>query len=102
MTSVDAEIITKTDTRIVMREPGMFNVVLYNDDSTTVEFVILILMNIFYKSFDEASKLTLTIHDEGKGIAGTYTHEVADQKCQETIFVARSHSFPLQCKVEAA
>lgn len=102
MASVDTEIITKTDTRVVMREPRMFNVVLYNDDSTTVEFVILVLMNIFYKTFDEASKLTLTIHEEGKGIAGTYTHEAAEQKCQETIYVARSHSFPLQCKVEAA
>jgi len=102
VTSVNTETITKTDTRVVMQEPGMFNVVLYNDDSTTVEFVILVLMNIFYKTFDEANDLTMRIHDEGKGIAGTYTYEVADQKCKETVFVARSHSFPLECRVESA
>lgn len=89
-----------TVTKVTMRAPGKFNVVLFNDDSTTVEFVILVLMNIFHKSFDEASELTLQIHDTGRGIAGTYSHEVASQKRDETVLSARTNNFPLQCDIE--
>lgn len=93
---------TDTSTKVAMRAPGMFNVVLFNDDSTTVEFVILILMNIFHKNIDDASALTLQIHETGRGIAGTYSHEVATQKRDETVLSARTNSFPLRCEIEPA
>lgn len=91
---------TDTVTKIDMRPPSMFNVVLYNDNGTTVDFVVLILMTIFHKSFEDASELTIHIHEHGKGIAGTYSHEVASQKRDETVQCARVNKFPLKCEVE--
>ena len=102
MTTVETVEKTDTSTKVIMRAPGLFNVVLFNDDSTTVEFVILVLMNIFHKSFDDASALTLQIHEFGKGIAGTYSHEVACQKRDETVASARVNNFPLKCEIEPA
>jgi ATP-dependent Clp protease adaptor protein ClpS len=101
---------TKTDNgsstqildRVAMKPPNMWNVLLYNDDTTTMEFVVLVLMQIFYKSFDEASDIMLLIHANGKGIAGTYSHEVASQKKEETTASARSNGFPLRVELEIA
>jgi ATP-dependent Clp protease adaptor protein ClpS len=93
---IDVEKVTKT----TMRAPSKFNVVFYNDNVTTMEFVILVLMSIFHKSFDEARNLCLSIHENGKGIAGTFSHEVASQKRDETINAARANGFPLQCEIE--
>lgn len=93
---------TKTATTVSLRPPKKFNVVLFNDDRTTVEFVILVLMSIFHKNFDEAHALTLHIHNSGKGIAGTYSHEVAVQKRDETRAAAQMNHFPLRCEIEEA
>lgn len=100
----DTDVLVKVDraTKLAMPRPSKFNVVLYNDDVTTIDFVIEILRSIFHKSFDEASNLCLTIHDNGKGIAGTYALEIATQKREETIMAARVHGFPLRCECEEA
>lgn len=106
MSISDADVMTRTKevtdtvTKIDMRPPNMFNVVLYNDNGTTVDFVVLILMTTFHKSFEDASELTLHIHEHGKGIAGIYSHEVATQKRDETVQCARVNNFPLKCEVE--
>lgn len=86
--------------RVTMQPPKMWNVVLYNDDSTTMEFVILVLMQIFYKSFDDASDIMMNIHETGRGIAGTYSNEIATQKRDDTISAARGNNFPLKCEIE--
>lgn len=86
--------------RVTMSPPKMWNVVLYNDDATTMEFVILVLMQIFYKSFEDASDIMMNIHETGKGIAGTYSHEVATQKRDETLAAARTNNFPLNVEIE--
>jgi ATP-dependent Clp protease adaptor protein ClpS len=86
--------------RVTMQAPKMWNVILYNDDKTTMEFVILVLMQIFHKSFDDASEIMMNIHETGRGIAGTYSNEVATQKRDETIAAARSNNFPLNCEIE--
>jgi ATP-dependent Clp protease adaptor protein ClpS len=88
-----------TDVRMKINPPSMFNVVLHNDDSTTIDFVIMILMQIFHKTLEEANDLTLQIHETGKGIAGTYSHEVATQKQAETTTCAQQNGFPLKCEV---
>ncbi len=100
----NTEVVTDIDvtTRVAMRPPSKFNVVLYNDDRTTVEFVVLVLMTIYHKTFDTASALTIHIHDHGKGIAGTYSHEIAAQKRDETVAAARANGFPLRCEIEEA
>lgn len=102
MADTDVLIEVEKVTKSAMRKPGKFHVVLYNDNVTTIEFVVEILMTIFHKSFDEASQLCIHIHESGKGIAGTYGLEVANQKREETILAARVHGYPLRCECEEA
>ena len=101
---VETDVVSEVDstTKATMRAPSKFNVVLYNDDRTTVEFVVLVLMTIFHKSFDAASMLTMQIHDTGKGVAGTYSLEIASQKRDETLHAARANQYPLRCEIEEA
>jgi ATP-dependent Clp protease adaptor protein ClpS len=94
------EIIEQTTTQTLLAQPTRWNVVLHNDDKTAMEFVVLVLMQIFHQSFETASELMLKIHHDGRGIAGTYTHETARQKQEETMFSARSHGYPLVCTIE--
>ena len=86
--------------RVKVQPPKMWNVILLNDDKTTMEFVILVLMQIFHKTFEDASDIMMNIHENGRGIAGTYSHEVATQKKEDTISAARGNNFPLQCDIE--
>jgi len=88
--------------KVVVQPPRKWNVVLYNDNVTTMEFVILVLMQIFHKSFETASDIMINIHENGKGIAGTYSNEVATQKRDETVSAAKSNGFPLKCELEPA
>jgi ATP-dependent Clp protease adaptor protein ClpS len=91
-----------TVTKVALRPPQLFNVLIYNDDKTTMEFVVLILMTIFHKTFEEASSLTILIHELGSGVAGTYSFEIANQKRDDTVNAARFNSFPLKCEIKAA
>lgn len=80
--------------------PNKWKVLLLNDDSTTMDFVIQILMDIFDHPFDKAQSLTLEIHNTGSAVAGIYSHEIAEQKAIEATHIARHNGFPLQCKME--
>jgi len=97
-----AETITKvkekTDT--VTLEPGKYKVVLLNDDKTPVEFVIAMLIKVFRHSESSAVSVTMQVHNDGAGIAGIYTYEVAEQKAIEGTNLARQHNYPLILKVE--
>jgi ATP-dependent Clp protease adaptor protein ClpS len=81
-------------------EPLRYKVVLLNDNQTPVEWVIKVLTDIFKHTNDTAEKITLTIHNEGSGIAGIYTYEIAEQKTIEATTESRNHGFPLQIKLE--
>lgn len=81
-------------------EPIKYKVVFLNDDTTPVEWVIKVLIDIFKHSNQTAEKITLTIHDEGSGVAGIYTYEIAEQKAVEATNASRNHGFPLQIKLE--
>lgn len=94
------EVIEKPLLKTHLAQPGMWNVVLHNDEKTAMEFVVLVLMQIFHKSFESASELMLKIHHDGLGVAGTYTHEIARQKQEETLYSARTHGYPLACTIE--
>ncbi len=89
---------TKSKVEIVY--PDRFNVVFINDDYTPMEFVIHLLIEIFNKSINQAKDITLTIHQEGRAIAGTYNHEIGEQKVQESITVSRHNGHPLQIVLE--
>ncbi|EAH8541921.1 ATP-dependent Clp protease adaptor ClpS [Campylobacter coli] len=83
-----------------LQEPKMFKVVLLNDDVTTMDFVIEILMNIFHHDFETASKIMLEVHLNGSGICGVYTQEIALSKQKKVSDAAKLANFPLQARVE--
>jgi ATP-dependent Clp protease adaptor protein ClpS len=77
-------------------EPKFYKVLLHNDDTTTFDFVIIVLVKLYHKTFDEAVEITKSIHEQGQGIAGApYTREIAEEKTNETIALARANNFPL-------
>ena len=93
---------TKEATRTVteIRFPDRFNVLLLNDEHTPMEFVIQLLIEIFNRTTIQAKEVMLTVHNEGKGIAGTYGLEIAEQKQQEATKIARHHGHPLKVVIE--
>jgi len=91
---VDSEI------RDDVREPPMYRVLLHNDDYTTMDFVVEILMLVFNKSPEEAVNIMLNIHRKGIGLCGVYTYEVSETKVETVHAIAREHSFPLKCTME--
>jgi ATP-dependent Clp protease adaptor protein ClpS len=83
-----------------LKAPNKFNVIMMNDNVTPMEFVIQLLVVIFNKSAAEAKEITMHIHEKGRGIAGTYSYEIAEQKCTETIGTARQSGHPLEVIIE--
>jgi len=98
-----AETLTKVKESIdtVILEPSKYKVILYNDNHTPVEFVIALLMKVFRHSETSAVNITLKVHNEGSGVAGIYSYEVAEQKGIEGTNMAREQGYPLVIKVEA-
>jgi ATP-dependent Clp protease adaptor protein ClpS len=92
----------KLDEKIeqVINEPGKYKIIMLNDDHTPMEFVVDILQRIFRHSSKTAEQLTLTIHNEGSAIVGTYSFEIAEQKANEAVSLSRANGFPLNLKIE--
>jgi ATP-dependent Clp protease adaptor protein ClpS len=84
------------------KRPSMWNIVFYNDDYTPMDFVIFTLTKVFHRSTEDALALTFAVHTQGKGIAGTYTFEVAEQKQCEVMLMAKVEEHPLRVEVERA
>lgn len=78
----------------------MYRVLLHNDDYTTMEFVVEILVHIFHKSIEDATRIMLNVHEKGIGVCGVYTYEVAETKVDTVHSIARDHGFPLKCSME--
>lgn len=89
-----------SDSRADEREPSMYKVILHNDDYTTMEFVVKILMEVFGKSLEKASQIMLNVHRQGKGICGVFIYEIAETKVETVHNLAREHGFPLKCTME--
>ncbi|MDL1958192.1 MAG: ATP-dependent Clp protease adaptor ClpS [Deltaproteobacteria bacterium] len=81
-------------------EPPMYKVLLYNDDYTTMDFVIRILGDIFHKSSSEATRIMLNVHYNGFGICGYYTGEIAETKVRAVHMSAKEAGFPLKAGME--
>ena len=90
-----------TEETVKLEKPPKFKVVLHNDDYTTMEFVVYVLMTIFHKELEAATAIMLAVHQQGVGIAGVYTYEVAEAKCEKVVELARANEYPLLCTVEA-
>ena len=80
--------------------PKNYKVIMLNDDTTTMEFVISILTLIFKHTEETAKKIMLTIHEEGSAVVGIYTYEIAEQKALEATTLSRDNGFPLQLRLE--
>ena len=98
--TADVETINRTDSTIKTKPPGKWKVVFFNDDSTPMDYVIQVLMQIFNHSFDSAKEITLTIHGSGRGVAGIYPYEIAEQKASETVADSRGHGYSLAVELE--
>lgn len=96
-----SELLDKQTDKQKVRPPSMFNVVFHNDDFTTVEFVISVLITVFNKGVEEAVLVTKNVHEQGKGVAGQYTKEVAETKQIMAMDHAKAHEFPLKITLEA-
>jgi ATP-dependent Clp protease adaptor protein ClpS len=83
-------------------EPPMFKVLLHNDDYTTMEFVVQVLMLVFHKPIETATQIMLNVHQHGIGMCGLYTYEVAETKVETVIRMARENGHPLKCTMEKA
>lgn len=96
-----AEVKVSTDNITGIKQPNRYKVVFNNDDVTPVEFVIGILKGIFHHSDEAANAITMEIHNSGKGIAGIYTFEIAEQKHNESTYLARTNGHPLNINLES-
>ena len=94
----DSAVITEEE----VTAPDSYNVVLYNDDYTTKEFVVSLLMTIFSKTESEAVSLMETVHKRGSAVIGVYSFDIARTLAAATIQNARKNGFPLRCELEVA
>lgn len=86
--------------RIDLKEPRRYKVIIYNDDFTTMDFVVNILTSVFFKSKAEAEALMLQVHHSGKAVVGIYSYDVAVSKVQKATNMARDNNFPLRLMCE--
>jgi len=88
------------DLEIELEEPKMFKVLLHNDDYTSMDFVVEVLMEIFHKTLEEAEQITIQIHEKNLGVCGVYTFEIAQTKTQQVKRRAKQNEFPLLATLE--
>ena len=94
----DEEVLTETRKRL--EKPPLYKVLLHNDDFTTMEFVVFVLNKVFKRSEAEAVVIMLKVHNEGVGVAGIYSYEVAKMKADKAMNLARAQEFPFLCTIE--
>ena len=95
---LDGEVLTESKTKL--EKPPLYKVILHNDDFTTMEFVVFILQTVFMRSDAEAFTIMLKVHNEGIGIAGVYSYEVATMKAEKAMNLSKANEYPLLCTVE--
>ena len=90
---------TRERQRTDLREPRRYKVTIYNDDFTTMEFVVMVLTNVFFKSQAEAETLMLAVHHSDKAVVGVYSYDVAASKVQKATRMARDAGYPLRLEM---
>ncbi len=91
---------TKESTRIRIREPKQYKVIMHNDDFTTMDFVVDILRDIFHKDEMEAERLMLLVHEVGKAVVGSYPYDIAVSRVQTAAARAKAEGFPFRMTLE--
>ncbi len=86
--------------RSKLQPPKMYKVMLLNDDFTPMDFVITVLQRFFSLDTEQATRIMLKVHNEGRGICGVYSRDVAATKVEQVSNFARQHQHPLACVME--
>lgn len=97
---MSTETLSKTETASRTKTPPRYKVLLLNDDYTTWDFVVFVLMRFFRKSAEEANRITQDVHQKGVGLAGVYPFELAETKANQVIRAARQEGHPFRATVE--
>ena len=92
--------VTESRTGQQLERPRMWRVLLHNDDYTTQDFVVWVLESIFHKPHAEAFAIMMSVHRSGLGVAGVFTHDMAETKVRATQKLAEDHEFPLLVTME--
>ena len=95
-TDIDLELYDE----VITKHPKRYNVFILNDDYTSMDFVIDILMSIFHKNYEQAEHIMLEVHKKERGLCGVYTHEIAETKVMQVIKKAQESGFPLKATME--
>ena len=94
----ETEVATDVDRKV--EPPRLYQVLLHNDDYTTMDFVVMILMDVFHLPEEQAIEIMLRVHYQGIGLAGVYPYDVAETKVHKVAELARQAEFPLRCSLE--
>lgn len=97
---MSTQLATDIDTTIIFSAPKKYKVVLFNDNTTPIDFVIELLITVFSKQINEAEYITMDVHENGRGVAGLYPFEIAEQKVAEAVAISRANGYPLSLDVE--
>jgi ATP-dependent Clp protease adaptor protein ClpS len=97
-TKFEEEVASEQDEQLT--EPPLYKVLLLNDDYTTMDFVVEILMQVFQKNLEEATTIMLAVHRTGSGLCGVYPLEIAETKVDTVHALARENGHPLRCIME--
>lgn len=92
--------LAETRSELKLERPRLWRVLLHNDDYTTQDFVVWVLESVFHKPRAEAFTIMMSVHQSGIGVAGVFTHEVAETKVKATLRLAEDHEFPLLVTME--
>jgi ATP-dependent Clp protease adaptor protein ClpS len=90
----------QTESKQKLQKPPLYKVLLHNDNYTTMEFVVHVLVEVFNHAEVSAYRIMLQVHNQGMGVAGVYTFEIAETKIAKVIRLAREHEYPLLCTME--
>ena len=89
-----------TKSKVELKCPDRYDVIFLNDDYTPMDFVVQLLIEVFNKNLEQAKVIMMNIHENGKGIAGSYNYEVAEQKVHEAQIICRHNGHPLKIILE--
>ncbi|WP_297713711.1 ATP-dependent Clp protease adaptor ClpS [Clostridium sp.] len=95
-------VVTVNKERVKVKKPRHYKVVMHNDDFTTMEFVVNILMIVFKKDINSANKIMMDVHKLGKGIVGIYPYDIATTKVAMALDMAKEEGFPFNITIEEA
>ncbi|MGH9802788.1 MAG: ATP-dependent Clp protease adaptor ClpS [Blastocatellia bacterium] len=89
-----------TEQKQKLQKPPLYKVILHNDNYTTMEFVVFVLVDVFHHSENEAIHVMLQVHNQGLGVAGVFTFEIAETKVAKVAMLAQESEYPLLCTLE--